>query len=264
LFGFKSSFRAKIGLPVWLASIVASGAGMLTLGLTQSRGGLIGMVVALVVVLFILPRRLQLATLVAGVVLIGAFLITTPGQSQVQRFIDLFEEEETLIKTEHKALLGRGSLWGAAIRMIEDEPLTGIGAGEYDYHYREYTPGWLDRFPRGQAHNGWLQMGAQAGVPGMVAFTAWVAASLGAVAGAIRRAQGEFPRLVAAGAFAILMAFTIHSLVDYLNVLSLGLQLSMITAAGLALSPDPLAVVNRNSYVKDPASNPSLSSEPAR
>lgn len=264
LFGFKSSFRAKIGLPVWLASIVASGAGMLTLGLTQSRGGLIGMVVALVVVLFILPRRLQLATLVAGVVLIGAFLITTPGQSQVQRFIDLFEEEETLIKTEHKALLGRGSLWGAAIRMIEDEPLTGIGAGEYDYHYREYTPGWLDRFPRGQAHNGWLQMGAQAGVPGMVAFTAWVAASLGAVAGAIRRAQGEFPRLVAAGAFAILMAFTIHSLVDYLNVLSLGLQLSMITAAGLALSPDPLAVVNRNSYVKDPASNPSLSPEPAR
>lgn len=264
LFGVKSSIRTRIGTPVWLASIVASGAGMLTLGLTQSRGGLIGMVVALITVLFILPRRLQVATVVAGVVVIGAFLVTTPGQSQFQRFTDLFEEEETLIQAEHKALLGRGSLWGAAIRMIEDEPLTGVGAGEYDYHYREYTPGWLDRFPRGQAHNGWLQMGAQAGVPGMLAFTAWVAASLGAVGGAIRRAQGELPRLVACGAIAILLAFTIHSLVDYLNVLSLGVQLSMITAAGLALSPDPLPTSKRDPVEGAIIESPVMAPEPSR
>ncbi len=35
-------------------------------------------------------------------------------------------------------------------------------------------------------------------------------------------------------------AYTIHSLVDYLNVLSLGLQLSAVTAIALNLAPDPL------------------------
>jgi len=246
LFGFKASVRAKIGVPVWIASIIASGAGILVVGLTQSRGGLIGMAFALLVVLLILPRRIKVATVVGGVILTGVFLATPPGQSQIDRFTRLFEEQDQVIQTEHTLLLGRGSLWGAAIRMIEDKPLTGVGAGEYDYHYREYTPGWLDRFPRGQAHNGWLQIGAQAGIPGIVAFTAWLAASLGAVGGAIRRARGELPRLVAAGAMAILIAFTMHSLVDYLNVLSLSLQLSTITAAGLALSPDPLPIAGHD------------------
>jgi O-antigen ligase len=169
------------------------------------------------------------------------FLLTPAGRSQVDRFAEVFRENETVVGAEHQYALGRGSLWGAAIRMIEDEPLTGIGAGEFDYHYREYTPSWLDRFPRGQAHNGWLQMGAQAGLPGILAFTAWLAASLVALGGAIRRAPNDLARMVSWGALAVMVAFTMHSMVDYLNVLSLSLQLSGITAIGLSLAPEPLA-----------------------
>lgn len=239
-FGLKRTFRAKIGWPMWIACGVATGAGMLTIGLTQSRGGWIGIAVAMGLVFLILPRRLMLSSAVVGIGLVGVFLLTPMGQSQVERFGNVFDEETPIIETEHQGALGRGSLWGAAIRMMADHPATGIGAGEYDYHYREYTPSWLDRFPRGQAHNGWLQMGAQAGVPGLLAFSLWLIASLVALARAIHRAPDETARLLAWGALAVMAAFSVHSLVDYLNVLSLSLQLSAITAIGLALSPAPM------------------------
>jgi O-antigen ligase len=241
LSGFRTSFREMLGRSVWLGSIIASGMGLLTLGLTQSRGGWIGMAVGLIVVFAFLPRKLRLGAMLIGGVFAIVFLLTPAGRSQVDRFAEVFRDDETAISAEHQYALGRGSLWGAAIGMIEDEPLTGIGAGEFDYHYREYTPSWLDRFPRGQAHNGWLQMGAQAGLPGILAFTAWLAASLVALGGAIRRAPNDLARMVSWGALAVMVAFTMHSMVDYLNVLSLSLQLSGITAIGLSLAPESLA-----------------------
>jgi O-antigen ligase len=232
------------------------------LGLTQSRGGWIGMVVALGVIFLVLPRKVMLAAAVAGVLLVGAFLVTPAGRSQVDRFASVFDEETPVVQVEHQGALGRGALWGAAVRMIEDKPLTGVGAGEFDYHYREYTPSWLDRFPRGQAHNGWLQMGAQAGVPGMLAFTVWLGASLMALTGAVRRANDNASRLLAWGAFAVMAAFTVHSLVDYLNVLSLSLQLSVMTAIGLTLSPCTRPLPGSSSAGIQPATSRMVSPEP--
>jgi putative inorganic carbon (hco3(-)) transporter len=240
LMGFSRDIRDRVGRAFWLLSLLASGLGLLTLGLTQSRGGYIGIVAALLVVFLILPRRIQLVTLVAGSAVVIAFLLTPVGQSQVERFRDAWQSDDLPVRPVHGGGLGRESLWVAGIRMIDDKPMTGIGAGEYDYHYRQYVPEWVDRHPQGQAHNGWLHMGAQSGLPGIMAFTAWVVASLAALWGAARRATDEIGRLLAWGAFAVFLAFTVHGLVDYLNVLSLGIQLSAVTAMGLALSPEPL------------------------
>ncbi len=156
----------------------------------------------------------------------------------------------------HGGALGRESLWKAGIAMLEDKPLTGVGAGEYDYHYRQYVPEWIDRFPRGQAHDGWIQMGAQAGVPGILAFSIWIWASILALWNATRRAADDISGLLAWGGLAVMLAFTVHSLVDYLNVLSLGIQISAITAMGLALAPDPLPSLQR--WRKPPGTQASL------
>src|SRR5699024_4415209 len=83
-------------------------------------------------------------------------------------------------------------------------------------------------------------MAAQAGIGGVVTFTGWIAASLLAFFGALRRSTGPMSRALALGALAVMIAFTTHSLVDYLNVLSLGLQISVVAAMGLNLAPEPL------------------------
>lgn len=241
ILGFRQSFRRELGAVLWALCGVTTVLGLLILALTQSRGGMVGFALAMVVVLWVLPTRLRLGAIVAGAVLVGIVLLTPAGQSQVGRFSAVFESREpspTGRIDDHN--FGRASLWIAGIRMFEAHPWTGIGAGEYDYHYREFTPVWYDRFPLGQAHNGWLQMAAQAGLAGIVAFSGWVIASLVALVGAMRRSTGSVARALALGALAVMVAFTVHSLVDYLNVLSLGLQISAVLAIGLNLSPDPL------------------------
>lgn len=248
ILGLRSSFREKLGPALWVLCGLTSVLGSLILALTQSRGGMVGFALAMVVVLWTLPARLRLGTIAAGLLLVGLVVVTPAGQSQIERFSRVFEtqvEESPTGRIDDRGF-GRSSLWIAGIRMFEAEPWTGVGAGEYDYHYREFTPVWYDRFPRGQAHNGWLQMAAQAGVAGVVTFTGWIIASLVALVGALRRSTEPVARALALGALAVMVAFTMHSLVDYLNVLSLGLQLSIVTAAGLNLAPQPLTAYGQH------------------
>lgn len=245
LLGFGRSLRSAIGPAFWILSLATGAVGIALLGLTQSRGGYIGMALALLVIFLRLPRSTQVGSLALGLVVVVGFVLTPIGQSQVERFRDAIASDPSVGPLEHGGTLGRESLWKAGIAMFEDKPLTGVGAGEYDYHYRQYVPEWIDRFPRGQAHDVWIQIGAEAGIPGIVAFAVWLWASLLALWNATRRSSDDLSRSLAWGGLAIMLAFTVHSLVDYLNVLSLGIQLSAVTAMGLALVPDPLPSLQR-------------------
>ena len=229
--------------------VIVPGIGLITLLLTQSRGGLIGILVACGVLWLILPTKAKLASGLAAVVMFGGFMLTTPGQSQIGRFAELTEEssrdayEET--PSSYVEGAGRGTLWSTARIMIAENPLTGIGAGEFDENYREYVSSWLDRFPRGQAHNVWLQMGAQAGIWGVLGYAAWFSASVWGVITARRRVDDRQRYWILTGVLAVFAAYTLHSMVDYLNVLSLGLQLSVLTAIALNLAPAPLTRYER-------------------
>jgi O-antigen ligase len=246
LLGFQRHFRQQIGTMLWLLSGLATGMGIVILTLTQSRGGMLGFAAGTLIILMVLPARLRLATIGTGLLLVAVMAMTPSGQSQLERFSDaLSESEQTQMGSTFNYGTGRSAIWATGSHMFQDELWTGVGAGEFDYHYREYAAVWYDRFPIGQAHNGWLQMGAQAGVPGVLAFTGWVVAALVSLIGAVRRSTDPRSRALALGALAIMIAFTVHSLVDYLNVLSLGLQLSCILAIGLNLASDPLDCVDR-------------------
>lgn len=241
----------------WLL-LIASGAGILVLLLTQSRGGWVGMALGCSALWWQFPHRIKLVSFVVTVTVVGGFLLTPPGQSQLDRFLDLGAEpiagDSIETRSSFDQGVGRDALWSTAILMIQDRPLTGIGAGEFDENYREYVPSWIDRFPRGQAHNVWLQMGAQAGIWGIAAYAAWFVASAWSVITARRRARTEREFWLITGVIAVFVAYTAHSLVDYLNVLSLGLQLSVLTAIALNLVPEPLTRYTRSSHtVPSPA-----------
>jgi O-antigen ligase len=209
--------------------------GLATLLLTQSRGGWIGFAAGLLMFGLVLDRRQRWAAFGVGVILASLLLISPVGSKVTDRFASISSSVDVQVTSANWANQERRAHWGAAINMMDAHPWTGIGAGAFNDRYREYTPVWRFRIGRGHAHNGFLQLAAEAGIPGLVAFSCWFLAMLLTPWRSLRRMRSDGPTapFLVAG-FATVVAFGMHSLVDYLNVLSLGIELSIVVAVVLA------------------------------
>src|SRR6185503_15816807 len=71
-------------------------------------------------------------------------------------------------------------LWEAGIRMARDHPLFGVGIGGYWEFSHDYAPAFLDSFWRSHenAHNYFIQLLAELGIPGLMVFVGVIGASL--------------------------------------------------------------------------------------
>jgi O-antigen ligase len=131
--------------------------------LSQSRAGLIGFSAATLFALvggwrqFGRRGRLGIVSLVAGLML-GALLISHPDRV-VNR----------LGQTTDDGWGGRPMIWQASRALFARFPMTGVGYGAYEGAMPFYQPE-----PRGMmmnhAHNEYLQIAAEGGVPGALLF----------------------------------------------------------------------------------------------
>ncbi len=217
---------------------LASGTGVVALVLTQSRGGILGFAAALVVVAVASGGVVRLATACGLLIACGALLLPV-GESFRSRFADIALEPAGPVNVTpaNWANQERAAHWGAGLRMMAHYPATGVGAGQYNLRYREFTPTWRFRVPRGHAHNGYIHMGAQAGIVGLIAMSGFVATLIVATGRAFAASRRGHAAAVPLGALAVVVAFSVHSLVDYLNVLSLSLQLAVVVALATATPP---------------------------
>ncbi|CAA9547791.1 MAG: hypothetical protein AVDCRST_MAG43-813 [uncultured Thermomicrobiales bacterium] len=223
--------------PGMLALLLAAvSIGTITLLLTQSRGGWLGFGAALLVIPFLLPARTRLACFGLGLCACLVLMQTPVGNGAWERGIAAFESfgGRVHVTPANWATEERRAHWGAATRMLADNPFSGVGAGDFDREFREYTPEWRFRRSRGHAHNGYLQLGAESGLPGLVSFIAWCGLVLSALGNGRSRPKSPFGLALTTGAGATFVAFMVHSMVDYLNVLSLGIQLALVIAIGMA------------------------------
>jgi O-antigen ligase len=118
--------------------------------------------------------------------------------------------------------------------MFLGNPLNGVGAGEFSREFRQYTPEWRFRVSRGHAHNGYLQLAAENGIPGLLSFIVWCGLVVTALWRRMVMSTSRFELMMATGSVATFVAFMVHSMVDYLNVLSLGIQIALVIAMGMA------------------------------
>jgi O-antigen ligase len=229
--------------------LMVAGIGTVVLGLTQSRGGGLGVLSGFAaIVWFVWPhwgRRL----VVAGV-LMAALAMVTPVAAPVRALfgIDaLLRSEPVQVTTANFAAQERLAHWGAALGMWLHEPIVGIGAGNFPERYREYTPNWRFRISRGHAHSAYLQAAAQAGTVGLVCFVGLLCAFFRQSWRAAKRSRDQLGRGAAIGSLSVTAAIAVHGLFDYVHVLSLSLLLSVIwgmvhdesaRAAGETLSHD--------------------------
>jgi len=116
--------------------------------------------------------RIGLAVLAALTIGVGAFYVTSHYET--------VNEIRTAPASEHEALRARLSENLAGLYMLEDHPLNGVGAGEFEDNYQAYARriGIDDRFKR-SPHNAYVQLTAESGVLGLITFVGLLVAALG-------------------------------------------------------------------------------------
>jgi O-antigen ligase len=227
------AWRRPEGLSLRSAMLVlgAAVAGTGALAATQSRGGYVGFVAGLAVALWLTGGRVRLLGMVGGGICVLLVLLSPLGASVLDRFrAESLSTGPTQVTVDNWAAQERAAHWRAAVAMAEAAPITGIGAGNYNVRYREETTVWRFRIPRGHAHNAYLQALAQAGLLGGLAYLSIVGVVGWEIAKALKRQTDGIERSLVIGVAAVTAAVAVHNLVEYLHVLSLGIQLSVIWA----------------------------------
>jgi hypothetical protein len=125
-----------------------------------SRGGLVAIIAAGAVIFLRSRGRRGLFLALAGA--LGLVLLLSPA-SPVRR---LLHPKPGDIAAANDRL----ELWSAGLRMVEAHPLTGIGLGNFEAEVPRYlAPGQHIDFI---AHNTYIEMAAELGLPGLVLFLA--------------------------------------------------------------------------------------------
>lgn len=128
---------------------------------TGSRGGLVGLVAVMVWGWFTLARRRGLGV-VGGIAMVTVFL-AVPTTMRDRAFAS-GTAQDSGIEASNRA---RVDTLRAGVAMIEESPLLGIGLGGFKAETREY-----DVETEVMAHNTYVELAAELGIPALVAFCA--------------------------------------------------------------------------------------------
>jgi O-antigen ligase len=132
------------------------------------------------------------------------------------------------INDANYAVLERLAHWQAAAEMARDDLWTGVGFGNYAAAYSRYALiNWPDAL--GHAHNYYLNLLAEIGLPGLLAYLLlWLAVAWQTIRAARRLAWPE--RGIAVGLLAAWAALAVHHLVDKLYVNNIYVHLGAMLA----------------------------------
>jgi O-antigen ligase len=190
---------------------------------TFSRSATLGVGVAIVLGLVMLARRsavLVTVVLVAGAVLLGPTLFANRLDTSSGSAGGHVDPRVTDAQATSDQL--RIEAWVAGLRMAVARPITGVGFGRYVQVRKQYgAPMQLTK-----PHSDYIRFFAETGVPGGVAFLAF----LGGVAWSIRRARGAERASIAAALVAFGVATQFNAQLYYLDA-----GLAFWVAAGAAL-----------------------------
>ncbi|MEO7003780.1 MAG: O-antigen ligase family protein [Ktedonobacterales bacterium] len=245
----------------WVAA-AATALLLIAQALADSRGALIGLAAAVIVIVVVGWRRERLAGVIALIgiplALIAWFTHLIPIHIQ-QRILDQFRVggltlscgANNGVNDANFSTVERLAHWVAGLRMFAAHPLLGVGAGNYNAAYPAYAIAcWPE--PLGHAHNYYINVAAETGLLGLLAFLALVAAALYAGWRATHLAQtaqsatthmtevAALRRALGIGFFAVVVALCAHNVTDDLYVHAMELQFALSLGCLLMLAPPRL------------------------
>lgn len=173
-----------------------------------------------------------IALLVGGLLAMG--LVPVPsliGQriSDFVPYLSLTDVRGVEITDANFAVLERVAHWQAAWGMWTRHPWLGVGIGNYEVAYAQFRqPLWTEAL--GHAHNYYLNMAAETGIVGLLAFAVLLCWAILSVWRTIRRSAG-WQLGASLGALGMLVHLGVHSVFD--NLFVHGIYLQVALALGL-------------------------------
>jgi O-antigen ligase len=162
-----------------IASIVVT---MIAVTLAASRGGFLGLTASALFLVWRSKQRRRNFVLVVAVIL--PLMVLTPS-SPLQRLLspnyhDEYAANERLLLAE------------AGLNMVKHHPWTGVGAGNFKMFVRQFGDVNEDHI----AHNTYISLLAELGIPGFMAYMAVLVATFWSLERVRRRSMTEGPLLV--------------------------------------------------------------------
>jgi len=124
--------------------------------------------------------------------------------------------EFVVVNDSTKSVDGRLEVWQRAVYMLQDFPFTGIGLGMFSkvapILYPFFLVGPDASIPH--AHNIYLEAGVDLGLPGLVAFIAFLTGMFAVAIQSVRSARGSELEPIAVGLFGGQIVYVVHGLFD--------------------------------------------------
>jgi O-antigen ligase len=144
---------------------------IVSVGLTNSRAGMVGLIAFALGALWWGAERGSLArNLAAAAILVIGLWLVAPGE-QRERLRTLWDSDAGPANAQASAA-GRWEGFLAGIQMLRERPLTGVGVG----NFKDYRAAYIDGIPL-VAHNLPGQLLGETGILGGIAFTGMIAAT---------------------------------------------------------------------------------------
>ena len=217
----------------WLA--VPGSAALLLAGIlaSYSRGAWLGTLAGMAVMVAVAGRR-SLAIRLVGTLFVGSLSALggdallpadiTSRLGSVAASLQIQDVRRMVITPENWAVAERLAMWQAGLAMFDAQPITGIGAANFDIAYPRYrVPQFL--YSRGHAHNYYIHVAAEAGMIGLAAYALVLIAAWVEIGRALVRLREPLLRALVVGSAGILAAVMVHNVFENLHVLNMNIHL---------------------------------------
>lgn len=205
--------------------------------LSFSRGAWLGAAAAGVVMLAFWPRRrwigitLALGGLIAFLFLYQFNLLPASISNRfadVGDFLQVYDVRGVHINDTNFAIVERLAHWQAAVNMANAQPLFGVGFGNYEPDYANYRlVAW--QYGLGHAHNIYLNVLAETGVVGLLAYLFfWGGIVVLTIRAISRNAPLSLNRAIALGLLGCWVHLATHQILDNLYVGNIPLYLGIL------------------------------------
>jgi putative inorganic carbon (hco3(-)) transporter len=174
----------------WVLRVLAAGMIVvmsLAILFTYSRSALVALGAGMVWLGIIDRRRIPLLLAAIAVTVAAGFTFVQSSPSNVFRVEEALRAKEKVADYNVHTRLGA---WDAAITLAIENPLVGIGPGNFAFHYGRVTDTPPGAEPLGVVHNAYLDIAAELGLVGLALFLAYLAISFGRLRTAHREGSG--------------------------------------------------------------------------
>lgn len=202
LLAVKNSPKVRI---IFGAAVLLSGMSLLW---SYTRGAWIGVAAAVFVMSLYLGRKVAIASILSGVILVGG------GAAVSEKFRDRLA---SIVSMTNQSNTERLDVWRANIAMFKDNPILGVGYGVNEEIIGDYyTKLGITQEFGGHAHNNYLQFLSGTGLLGFAAYTAFSLIFLWMSHQLLRRlpAEAYWQRAIAIGALGAQVALHVGGLTE--------------------------------------------------